>query len=142
MCYLLKTRLFEIRESWVWYLIMVCITPLSFIITLGIYFKGTDTRLLEFIVSGNMVMGMVTGSMLTLGQNLGFEKEYKGFDYYATLPISKSAIIISYVISSTILTLPSTIIIYIIGNILFGLNFQVSIVIVPVIFLGGSRYLE
>lgn len=42
-----------------------------------------------YALTGNMVMSMVTGTMLSLGQTLGVLKEFRGFDYYSVLPIKK-----------------------------------------------------
>lgn len=135
--YLFKTTMFAIRESWLWYLLMICITPIGLMITLGIYFQNENIEIMEFIVSGNMIMSLVSGTMLTLGQTLGYLKEYKGFDYYAVLPISKASMIIAYVMRAVILSLPSLLIIYIIGAVLFNLHFAVHPIIILVIILSG-----
>ncbi len=135
--YLFKTNLFVIRQEWVWYLLMVCITPLSLLIFLGFYLKGQSQEVLLFIITGNMVMSLVTSSMLTLGQTIGLLKHYKAFDYYATLPISKVSLIISLVTRATLLSIPSMFVIFLIGSIYLHIPMEIHPIIILVILLGG-----
>lgn len=135
--YLFKTSLFIIREDWLWYLLMICIRPLSIMIFLGFYFQDSSNDIILFIITGNMVMSIVTGTMLTLGQNLGMLKQYKAFDYYATLPVSKIALIIALVTRTTILVLPSMLTIFLIGNFYFGLEMTFHPLILLIIFISG-----
>ena len=135
--YLLKTSLFVIRQEWVWYILMACITPLSLMFFLGFYFKYDNPDMLLFIITGNMVMSLVTSAMLTLGQDFGRLKQVKGFDYYATLPISKISIIVAFVTRTTLLSLPSVAIIFVIGSVYLNIPFNLHPIILVVIILGG-----
>ena len=134
--YLIKSELLSLRLSWKWALIIVLVTPLSTLYFLTLIFKG-DKEYLTYVITGNMVMSLVTGTMLTLGQELGVLKQLKGFDYYAVLPLKKINLIIAYITRATIVTVPSMILIYFIGKIIIGIDMVVHPSIILVIIFSG-----
>ncbi len=134
--YLCFAELLSLRLNWVWSLIIVLISPLSILFLLYML-VGDNEDMIIYIVTGNMVMSLVTGTMLSLGQELGVLKQIRGVDYFATLPLRKINIIISYIMRATITTLPSLLVLYGVGKIILHIPMQLHISIVFVSILAG-----
>lgn len=87
--YLIKCELMILRIDWLWTLLIVLITPLTLLLLLY-YITGDSSQSSRYyLLTGNMVMSLTTGTMLTLGQELGILKQVRGFDYYITLKVRK-----------------------------------------------------
>lgn len=134
--YLCKAEILSLRLNWVWSLIIIMVSPLSMLIFMYVLF-GEDKAFLLYIVTGNMVMSMVTGTMLSLGQELGVLKQIKGFDYYAILPLRKFNIILAYILRATCTTLPSLFVLYFIGKYILCVNIMLHVSILVVTLLSG-----
>ncbi len=59
--------------------------------------------------------------MLAIGQELGWQRENRSFEFYATLPISKHALLMALLTRSSLFSLPSVAIILIAARFLFRL---------------------
>ncbi|SHJ30411.1 ABC transporter permease [Lutispora thermophila] len=134
--YLIRAELLSFRLNWKWSLIIVLITPISMLFFLWFLFKDKPEYLLH-VVTGNMVLSLVTGTMLTLGQELGVLKQLRGFDYYATLPIRKINLIIAYLIRATLQTLPSMIVILLLGRFVLHIPISIHYTFILVVLLSG-----
>lgn len=129
--YLIRAELLTLRLDWKWSFLVVLLNPLGMLFFLYFIFqKNGDYQL--YIITGNMVMSLVTGTMLTLGQELGLLKQIRGFDYYATLPIRKIFLITAFITRSTLTTIPSMLILLLAGRFLLNINiiFHPSLIIV------------
>ncbi len=82
-------------------------------------------------------MSLVTGTMLTLGQELGLLKDVRGFDYYASLPLYKVQLIMAYLIRATIITIPSIVMLIAVGKIAFNVQIVIHISLFVIVFLSG-----
>ncbi|MCK4260237.1 MAG: hypothetical protein KAX49_14765 [Halanaerobiales bacterium] len=69
-------------------------------------------------------------------------KHYKAFDYYATLPVSKMSLIVAFVTRSTLLSIPSMVIIFLVGSLFFQIPIHIHPIIVLIIILGGYSLLR
>ncbi|MEG0806628.1 MAG: ABC transporter permease [Lachnospiraceae bacterium] len=134
--YLCISEMLSLRLNWVWSLVIVLVAPLSMLFFLHIL-VGNNHDLLLYIVTGNMVMSLVTGTMLSLGQELGVLKQIRGFDYFATLPLRKINIMIAYITRATITTIPSLFVLYGVGKFFLKVPMQLHISIVFVSILAG-----
>jgi len=127
LCYMVVTNLLEIREGWLWYVILVCINPLTLLLFMGILVKDPSTETIKTFIIGNIINSLSTGTFLTLGQQFSYFKHNNALDYYLTLPIGKISIIIAYVIRNTVFMIPSTVIILMIGRLYYNVNFVINI---------------
>lgn len=123
--YLIKSELLTLRLSWKWSLLIVLVSPISVLIFLYLLVGMKNPEYMNYVISGNIIMSLVTGTMLTLGQELGVLKQIRGFDYYASLPIKKIQLITAYLIRATILTLPSIIVLIFLGRIIFDVQINI-----------------
>ena len=133
---LILTELSSIRLDWKYTLLIGLVSPVSFLLLLSLFVKG-DNEALTYIVSGNMVLTQVTGTMLSLGQEMGVLKEIRGFDYYSTLPISKMNLVIAHVTKATLLSMPSILMIWFLGNKVFYANITLTFSSIIILLLSG-----
>lgn len=115
-----KASLLEIRNEWSWYLILMTIQPLSLLFFVKIL--SNDTLNFEAYIIGSVIMIFGTGVFLSLGQTFSLYRQTSALDYYMSLPVSKTAIILSLVIKNVILSLPSLGILLLMGSILYSVN--------------------
>lgn len=128
-----KSALLDIRNEWSWYLILMITNPLAILFFLRVVL-GANISFLSYIV-GSVIMTFGTGVFLSLGQTFAFYKATSSLDYYMALPLSKNEIILSLVFRNIILSLPSLLIIIVVGSIIYnapihlGLPFFVVIIL-------------
>lgn len=134
--YLIKAELLSLRLEWKWALIIVLATPLSMLFLMSFFFKD-NREYLVYAITGNLVMSLVTGTMLTLGQELGILKDIRGFDYYAALPVRKINLIIAYLLRATLTTLPSMLVIIIVSRFFLHIDVKLHISLLIVAVLSG-----
>jgi len=135
--FLIKAEMLSLRLNWQWSLFIVLVAPLSMLYFLYLLIGQTTPEYMTYVVSGNVIMSLVTGTMLTLGQELGFLKDVRGFDYYASLPLYKSQLIMAYLVRATVITLPSILILIIIGKAIFDVQITIHFSFFIIVFLSG-----
>lgn len=135
--FLIKAEMLSLRINWQWSLFIVLVAPLSMLYFLYLLVGRTTPEYMTYVVSGNVIMSLVTGTMLTLGQELGFLKDVRGFDYYASLPLYKFQLITAYLVRATIITLPSILILIIIGKAVFDVQIAIHFSLFIIVFLSG-----
>lgn len=133
---LIKSAFSDLRLNWKFSFLVVIVSPISFLVFLYI-FMGNNNDYMVYALSGNMVMSMVTGTMLSLGQEFGVLKQVRGFDFYAILPIKKFNLVIAYVTKATIISLPSYLIIFYFGKYLLKANIVLNISLLFVFLIAG-----
>ena len=135
--YLIKCELMILRIDWLWTLLIVLITPLTLLLLLY-YITGDSSQSSRYyLLTGNMVMSLTTGTMLTLGQELGILKQVRGFDYYITLKVRKIQLIFAYIVRTTILTLPSMFVIFIVGKYFLDIPINIHLSLILVVLFSG-----
>ncbi len=134
---LLWTQLFTLRTGWFWYLVMMSLQPLTLLLFIRFLMGPSNESITIYLITGNIVLSLSLSSMLSLGQDLGWLKDDHAFDYYATLPISRSALILAIVTRSVLLALPSIAILLILGTWLFNISLNPHPLTLIVLLLGG-----
>lgn len=134
--YLIKSELLSLRLNWKWSLLIVLVSPLSVLFFLYLL-MGENNNYMPYMVTGNIVMSLVTGTMLTLGQELGLLKQIRGFDYYAVLPIRKIYLIIAYLVRATLTTIPSILVLMFIGKYILKLPIVFHVSFIVIVLLSG-----
>lgn len=134
--YLIWAELLSLRLNWKWSLLIVLISPLSILFFLYLL-AGNNADYMPYAITGNVVMSLVTGTMLTLGQELGVLKQIRGFDYYAALPIRKMNLILAYLIRATVTTMPSILVLMLIGKYVLKIPVSFHPSLLVILFLSG-----
>lgn len=134
---LVWTQFFILRTGWFWYLVMMSLQPLTLLLFIRFLLGPSDNSIVLYLITGNIVLSLSLSSMLSLGQDLGWLKDDHAFDYYATLPVPKSALIVAIVTRSALLALPSIVIVLIFSVWFFDISLKPHPLILIVLLLGG-----
>jgi ABC-2 type transport system permease protein len=116
-------QLANYRWTWRWQLIGGLVAPLSFMFMLRSLLgtAGTTAEAGATILAGNLVLSAVFTAMGNTANRFAWLKETEGLDYYATLPVGRSAMVITVVLAFVTLSLPSMVATVLLGRLLFGL---------------------
>ena len=93
--------------------------------------KETITR----VITGTMVFPIILMGMNTYAIELSLAKHSGHFVFYSSLPISKANFVFSKLISGFLMTLPSVIIMTIVGQLIFGVTLHFSPIVLPIMAL-------
>ncbi|MCZ8513175.1 ABC transporter permease [Paenibacillus filicis] len=133
--FLLRVEFANVRDSWVWSVVMVSLFPLIVVFFLKFFMLDPSEEVMSRIITGNMVFPIIIMAINTLAQELSVAKHAGHFVFYASLPISKINFIVAKLISGFLMTLPSVLIMAVLGQLVFGITLHFSPLIIPVIIL-------
>jgi ABC-2 type transport system permease protein len=115
--FLFLGRCYNLRLQWFWYVVMLSISPLSYLFFLLFYNNGIQGNELGiYAFSGSIAASAVTSAMLSLGQTIGGLREGNAMEFYSTLPISKLRFIFALSLEGILFSLPSSLIVFIMGS--------------------------
>lgn len=135
---LLRMQMTRVRTSWRPYLIVSSAMPLGIAVLMRAIM--TQAQVEEFgrqIVAGSAVLAIAMTAIVMLAQRVASLKHSGALDYYSTLPVSRSAVIASILISFAVFALPGTLIVTSLGALLFDLSLAALWAAVPVWALGS-----
>ncbi|WP_208723016.1 ABC transporter ATP-binding protein/permease [Corallococcus llansteffanensis] len=125
--YLWLEQMGEVRKSWPLFLVFSLFMPLAMIFGLARVGRGlNDRESLLYIISGASIFAVVIEGVVTMAQRVGIMKRDGLLLYYASLPISKAAFVISLMLSRLSVTLPGMIIPLIAGPALYDVELHFS----------------
>lgn len=78
------------------------------------------------LLAGNIVVSLVNTCITSLGQYIGNMKEARGFEFYATLPVSKLSLVLALMGSNIMLSLPGFIAVGILGWMILGIKISIG----------------
>lgn len=135
---LLRMQLARVRTSWRPYLIVSSAMPLGIAVLLRAIMdpKQVD-RFGEQIVAGSAVLAIAMTAIVMLAQRIAALKESGGLDFYSSLPVKRWMLVLSVLVSFAIFSLPGTIIVSVLGAMLFDLSLTALWAAVPVWALGS-----
>lgn len=133
--YLLRVEFANVRDSWMWSVVMVSLFPLIVVFFLKFFMMDPSEEVMRRIITGNMVFPIIIMAINTLAQELSVAKHAGHFVFYASLPISKFNFIIAKLISGFLMTVPSVLIMAFLGQLVFGITLHFSPIVIPVIIL-------
>ena len=135
---LLSIQMSRLRTSWRPYLIVSSVMPLGIAVLMRAVMEPEQVR--EFgqqIVAGSVVLAIAMTAIVMLAQRMATLKETRAIDFYSTLPVSRTAVVASVLLSFAVFSLPGTIIVVLLGAALFDLSLVALWVVVPVWALGS-----
>lgn len=121
------------RWSWATMLLRGTITPMLSLLALGIFARDSGREAVLYVVTGNVVVGLLFGAMNAVHSHVTFLRFDGAMDYFATLPISKHLWILAMTAAFLLLSLPSLCITLLVGPPLLDLTVQPSPLLLPVI---------
>jgi len=132
---LLLVELTNWRWSWRSMVTIATVAPLFSIVALGIFAREAGPEALRYVLTGNVVIALMFGIMGNVQGHFNFMKVMGGLDFFATLPISKYALLLAVVLGFLLLSLPSFIVTAVAGAFLLNIKLDISpfvILVVPV----------
>lgn len=131
---LLRIQIANVRDSWVWIILMATLFPLTTILFMMFTQPNPSEETITQIIAGNLIFGIIVMGMNGLGQDISWQKHQGHFTFYASLPISKINFVLANLFRGLMNTLPSLIILWWIGQWIFGVQLHLSPML-PVVFL-------
>ncbi|MBD2034040.1 ABC transporter permease [Leptolyngbya sp. FACHB-321] len=107
---LLCMELSNWRWSWQVMVLTATISPVLSIIALGSFVSRHDAESLNAILSGSLVMSLMFGNLGNVSSRFAYMRFSGALDYYATLPIRRSLLIIAVVLAFFVLSLPAVLV--------------------------------
>ena len=108
------------RWSWRSLVITSVVTPLLSIVALGAFARDSGAQALEYILTGNLVLALVFGTLSKVENNFSFMRARGMLQYFASLPIQGSSLVLATVIAFFLLSLPSITVTLIVGAVYLG----------------------
>lgn len=135
---LLRMQMARLRTSWRPYLIVSSAMPLGIAVLMrAIMEPGQVEEFGHQIVAGSAVLAIAMTALVMLAQRVASLRENGGLDYYATLPVSRPALIATILLSFAVFALPGTLIVLTLGSALFELSLAALWAAVPVWVFGS-----
>lgn len=119
------------RWGWTTILLRGTITPLFTLVALNVFAQDSSKETVVYILTGNIVIGLLMGSMNAVQSHVTFLRFDGAMDYFATLPIRRYIFILSMSLAFILFSLPSLLITILLGPVLVG----VSLAIHPLLIL-------
>lgn len=89
--------------------------PLFLVVLLGVFANTQDRDALVYILTGNMVIGLLFGTMTRIIQRVEFLRFGGGLDFFATLPVQRFLFVFAMVASFLVFSLPSLVLTLTVG---------------------------
>jgi ABC-2 type transport system permease protein len=126
------------RWSWRSTVIISMIFPILSIGALGIFARNSGPDALAYVVTGNIVLSLLFRTVGQVSNNFSYMRVVGMLDYFATLPIYRSALILASVFAFLLLSLPSTLWTLAMGALILRIPLAISpwiIVVIPLVSL-------
>jgi len=135
---LLRMQMARVRTSWRPYLIVSSAMPLGIAVLLRAVMEPDQVEAFgEQIVAGSAVLAIAMTAVVMLAQRIAALRESGGLDFYGSLPVKRWMLILAILVSFAIFSLPGTIIVAVLGAVLFDLSFTALWAAIPVWALGS-----
>lgn len=115
---LLLMELSNWRWSWRYMLIGGMLTPLFAIAALGVFARDGGSEALAYVMTGNMVVSLLFGTMGNVQSHIEWLRFQGGLDYFATLPIRRYVLVVAIAITFLLFALPSLLVTMCLGSLL------------------------
>ncbi|MEZ4615133.1 MAG: ABC transporter permease [Caldilineaceae bacterium] len=103
------------RWSWRLTLIAGGLMPLFILFLLGIFAGDSDPNTLAYMLTGNLVIGLLFGTLTRIVNRVEFLRFGGGLDFFATLPVQRFLFVLAMVASFAIFSLPSLVMTLVVG---------------------------
>lgn len=135
---LLWMQLARLRTSWRPYLVVSSLMPLGIAVLMRAVM--TDEQVRDFgvqIVAGSAVLAIAMTAVVMLAQRVAWMRESGALELFATLPVSRAAVVGAVLLGFAAFALPGTVVVLVAGAALFDLSFAALWAAVPVWALGS-----
>jgi ABC-2 type transport system permease protein len=123
------------RWSWRSMVLYGTVTPLFTILALGVFAQDSGAEALGYVLTGNIVVGLLFGTMNSVQGRVEWLRFQGGLDYFATLPVARYALVLAMVLAFLLFSLPSLVITIVLGSTLLNVHLQfhpLLLIVIPV----------
>jgi ABC-2 type transport system permease protein len=103
------------------------------LLALGLFARESGTMALMYVMTGNIVVSLLFGTMTNVQSRVQWMRFQGGLDYVATLPVQRYAFVLAMVMAFFLLTLPSILVTMLLGPLLLNVPVNLHPLIVMVI---------
>lgn len=97
------------RWSWRFTLTIGLIAPLIFTVMIGAMAQTADRQVVAYWLTGNIILSLMFTNLSRMANRFAFMREVGSLDYFATLPIRRSALVAGVLSSFFLISLPAVI---------------------------------
>jgi ABC-2 type transport system permease protein len=130
---LFQMELTNWRWSWRGSLLQGTVTPIFSLLALGLFARDSGREMLMYVVTGNIVISLLFGTMTSVESRVSWLRFQGGLDYVATLPVRRSAFVLAMVAAFLLLSLPSVVVTAVLGPLLLNAPVHIHPLILLVI---------
>jgi ABC-2 type transport system permease protein len=124
---LTRVQLLELRTWGPITVIFTTLFPMAMILGFGVIGGGVSASGHIYIVSGAAVISLVTIGVMATAQDLGEMQRDGAFQYYASLPISKSALLGAIVTVRVLTAIPGLVLTLVVGSLLYDTPASINV---------------
>jgi ABC-2 type transport system permease protein len=135
---LILIQLTNWRWSWRGSIIIGMLAPLLSIAAFGAFTAGSGAVTTSYVLTGNIVLTLLMEGLTKVSNHFAFMRMNGSLDYFATLPIYRSALVVATVLAFLLLSLPATLATLIIGAGILNISLQIQpalVLVIPLISL-------
>lgn len=132
---LLLIELTNWRWSWRSMVVLGTIAPLLSMLGLSVFARDAGLEALTYVLTGTIVLALMFGIMNNVQSHIIFMRFMGSLDYFGTLPVRKSALILAIILAFFLLALPSVWVTAVVGSWLLGITLQPSwwlLLVIPI----------
>lgn len=125
------------RWSWRFTLVIGMIAPIIFTIMIGALAQTASAETISYWLTGNIILSLMFTNLSRMANRFAFMREVGSLDYFATLPIQRSALVAGVLSSFFLISLPAVILTVIFSAIYLDITFHPHLLLVVVLPLVG-----
>jgi ABC-2 type transport system permease protein len=134
---LLRLLLAEYRNTWFIHVIFGFLMPLGIVFFVKYMGGGISQERTVYLLGGNLATAIVFGPTMMLAGKIGWGRQNREFDYWASLPLPKMVLILAIVSVSLVFALPGLAALYLLGRLMLGLPLGNGLWLIPLVPLGA-----
>lgn len=132
---LFRIQISIVRYQLIWILGMATMFPIVTLLFLKFIIGEMNHETLARMIIGNIIFSILLMGMNVLAQEISYQKFGGYFTYYSSLPVRKINFILSLLFYGILSSLPSFIVIFIVGQKLYGIQLHFDWLLIPVALL-------
>ncbi|WP_157721863.1 ABC transporter permease [Tumebacillus avium] len=119
-------QLLELRQNWIWVVLLASMFPLTTLMFMKFLNPNPTPAYIVQAIAGNMIFGVIVTGVNMMSQNISWQKEQGHFTYYLSLPVHKLSFITAVLFRGLLNTVPSLVVMALIGKLAFEVEFHYS----------------
>jgi ABC-2 type transport system permease protein len=125
--FLLLEQMLQIRVTWYWHVLFGLVLPVALVFGFGRIGSGTQDRAsLLYVISGAAIFAVANDGLYKMATRIAIMRKEGIMLYYASLPISRFALMSALLVSRLVITLPGMLVPIVFGMAIYNVQFEFS----------------